>query len=785
MKKTLLILLAFTSLISKGQIVPPSGYTGLNARYDWLAGKFRTIHLPSGTSPALGAGAYSGPGALYYKTSDSSVYAYTGTQWRKVSSGADLPALSNSFKMIRVNRGGSALEYFIPSTFGWKDTTSMALTGCTGIFTYGDSWATNSFVSATTYWPARLRDSLGLTLTNGGANSAGWFYVANHIMSGNFLSGSRDFAAAILVGNADVLSNEATQSNRNKVSSLTQVALANLFLKSIYRCDTVTRSGFSNSSLPYTSKSATIGGNVQVASSTGSTMTIKWTGDNIVIMTPSSVRGTAIGSFKIVIDGLNGFGGTQWVLFNGSEKYASYGSFVPASESGLTKYPDVVIIRGLANTYHEAVITTLSNTATYIDAYGILEAPGNCKPVVVGSIPHVNEKQDLNFTISPLQRPRHNDYADVISTSIRDGVDMFSDFPVSYVDVNKYWNPYVQTSLPDNLHPTASGEDAVGAAMYHAFLYKRIDKMDFRNSKTTYSDFFSLDTQKDSVYVPLAGNFTDTTNYKPLTQKSDGTIKRATYWPGSGGSGWGLAGNSITAGVDFLGTTNNTSLRFYTNNTFRGLIDSISGNLLIGVAVDPDLDAFFQGRAYFKGTNASRVVSTIVENTNTGGGEAFVLVRNGSRVGELMEYSDVLYNGSVTNLPVYFISNNAAIMKMYYGSGVGFGSSGANAPTSTVDVQGSFGTNYVAKTANYTATASDHTIDCTSGTFTITLPAAAGITGREYVIKNTGAGTITIDGNASETIDGATTKGVSPAESYCIQSTGANWIIVYSHIPPP
>jgi hypothetical protein len=83
---------------------------------------------------------------------------------------------------------------------------------------------------------------------------------------------------------------------------------------------------------------------------------------------------------------------------------------------------------------------------------------------------------------------------------------------------------------------------------------------------------------------------------------------------------------------------------------------------------------------------------------------------------------------------------------------------------------------YVAKTGAYTATNDDYVIDCTSGTFTVTLPASSGRTGRILIIKNSGAGTITVDGNSTETIDGATT--VTMAVQYGtiqIMSDGTNW----------
>jgi hypothetical protein len=101
------------------------------------------------------------------------------------------------------------------------------------------------------------------------------------------------------------------------------------------------------------------------------------------------------------------------------------------------------------------------------------------------------------------------------------------------------------------------------------------------------------------------------------------------------------------------------------------------------------------------------------------------------------------------------------------------------AANSQLHTLGSFATGYVAKTANYTATISDYTINCTANTFTVTLPTAVGVTGRIYVVKNTGTGVITIATTSSQTIDGATTQTLATQyASYTVQSDGANWIII-------
>lgn len=88
-------------------------------------------------------------------------------------------------------------------------------------------------------------------------------------------------------------------------------------------------------------------------------------------------------------------------------------------------------------------------------------------------------------------------------------------------------------------------------------------------------------------------------------------------------------------------------------------------------------------------------------------------------------------------------------------------------------------TAYVAKTSTYTATALDSFIDCTSGTFTVTLPTAVGIKGKRYTVKNSGAGIITLATTSGQTIDDVTTKTLSTQWSnYQVVSDDFNWKIV-------
>ena len=87
---------------------------------------------------------------------------------------------------------------------------------------------------------------------------------------------------------------------------------------------------------------------------------------------------------------------------------------------------------------------------------------------------------------------------------------------------------------------------------------------------------------------------------------------------------------------------------------------------------------------------------------------------------------------------------------------------------------------YVVKTANYTLTTIDQIVECTSGTFAITLPTAVGITGQIYDVKSTSTGTITINTTSSQTIDGnaSGTMTLVQWDNITFVSDGANWIII-------
>lgn len=102
-------------------------------------------------------------------------------------------------------------------------------------------------------------------------------------------------------------------------------------------------------------------------------------------------------------------------------------------------------------------------------------------------------------------------------------------------------------------------------------------------------------------------------------------------------------------------------------------------------------------------------------------------------------------------------------------------------PNQTIAASGGGGSSTLTisnKTAAYTVVAGDlgTIINCTSGTFTVSLTAAATLgSGFNCWVWNTGTGVITIDPNGAETIDGVSTLTLRQGEGSQIVCNGTNW----------
>jgi hypothetical protein len=90
---------------------------------------------------------------------------------------------------------------------------------------------------------------------------------------------------------------------------------------------------------------------------------------------------------------------------------------------------------------------------------------------------------------------------------------------------------------------------------------------------------------------------------------------------------------------------------------------------------------------------------------------------------------------------------------------------------------------YTSVTTNITLDTTHNvvSVDASGGARTITLPTAVDIGGRQYTIRklDSSGNAVTIDGNGSETINGATTKVLAAQYDVAtIISNNANWVVI-------
>ncbi len=93
MKKLINLVLFLISLSAYSQIAPPTDYTAINMRYDWLAGKFEAISIPAFNGvPVLQAKQFTGAGALGVDSINNRMYFYSSGSFIRVANYSEIPS---------------------------------------------------------------------------------------------------------------------------------------------------------------------------------------------------------------------------------------------------------------------------------------------------------------------------------------------------------------------------------------------------------------------------------------------------------------------------------------------------------------------------------------------------------------------------------------------------------------------------------------------------------------------------------------------------------------------
>lgn len=239
------------------------------------------------------------------------------------------------------------------------------------------------------------------------------------------------------------------------------------------------------------------------------------------------------------------------------------------------------------------------------------------------------------------------------------------------------------------------------------------------------------------------------------------------------------AANRFALSGDITLTPDSSALLYYDSTTskWRAVASPASASLA-GVALLAAANLFTETQEISKNTDAILKLTKPINTTNTEWGLEYWALDSGSAAQQYAEINAKLIDntaGSEDGELGFYAFKNGTLTK-----GLALNGDGLLTPA----LQGAKLSN-VAKTANYTMTATDYVVRCdaSGGAFTITLPAAATAgAGTIYKIIRTditgSTNLLTVDANGSETIDGMLTWKLHQAEFLVIMSDGTNWVSI-------
>jgi hypothetical protein len=196
---------------------------------------------------------------------------------------------------------------------------------------------------------------------------------------------------------------------------------------------------------------------------------------------------------------------------------------------------------------------------------------------------------------------------------------------------------------------------------------------------------------------------------------------------------WSLTGNSGTSyATNFLGTTDNKSLRFKTNNTARMIIDSL-GNVGMGT-ISPSA-----GLHVVKNSSGTNVIT--IQNTNAAGFSSMDFYSNGGSLSSTFGFANASAGGIFSGRAYmnsynndFVLTRNSSEYSIFIQGSSGNVGIGTNSPGSKLDVSG--GLRLDGSTSGYVGLQAA----AAAGSTTYTLPSADGTNGQ--ALTTNGSGTL-------------------------------------------
>jgi hypothetical protein len=300
---------------------------------------------------------------------------------------------------------------------------------------------------------------------------------------------------------------------------------------------------------------------------------------------------------------------------------------------------------------------------------------------------------------------------------------------------------------------------------------------------STYSNFVTeMDARFDDLAVGLDPAVTTATNVPTNAVRWSGAVNK---WQKYNGSTWAdlaaayaidISGNAATATNGVVTSTNYADPAWITSLSGAKIVGAIPGNAATATVLQTART--INGVSFNGSANINVNTVNAVTFNNSGTGVASGTTFNGSTARTISHNTIGAVSLTGTYADPSWITSLAS-SKLTGQVAVANGGTGSSSVQGALFNLGAIGNTTIARTSQFTVgsgVSGRGVVFLCSGTFSVDFPIAATAgNGYNFGVVNTGTGAITLDPYLTETIDGSTTKVLSPGQSCIIVCDGSTW----------